>query len=195
MIEHLGYVSPQLLTVKGMQEEADYTDALKSLKDLESKVGDMGIGKAVGTLVSFIKGNLAMQATYIRDIVARNIHSVNVDANVTLRPQQVISTLLKERKAGTFNFTGSDRIDDLNIKGSYEEGRTPAITGTIGKGAEGTDNILIPGGRYESETKDMKAEYGALEVAPVNLTYDADVLKAMSSHASLKGLKLAFKKK
>jgi hypothetical protein len=195
MIEHLGYVSPQLLTVKGMQEEADYTDALKSLKDLESKVGDMGIGKAVGTLVSFIKGNLAMQATYIRDIVALNIHSVNVDANVTLRPQQVISTLLKERKAGTFNFTGSDRIDDLNIKGSYEEGRTPAITGTIGKGAEGTDNILIPGGRYESETKDMKAEYGALEVAPVNLTYDADVLKAMSSHASLKGLKLAFKKK
>lgn len=196
MIEHLMYVSPSLVSLAGQND----SDALKRLSkgipaaQLESEVSDKGIGDAVMVLVNFIKANLNKEAKRLAHTVQQNIHGVEIDANVTLRPQEVISTLLKEKKAGTFDFTGSKSIDDVNISGSYQKGRTPAVQGTIGKGMDGKEHLLIPGGRYESEAKDLKAEYGSLEIAPVELTYDADILKVISSSAALKGLKFAFKK-
>ena len=195
MIEYLQYVNPTLVSLAADADKASIDDALKSLSQIESKVNDKGIGKAVGVLVAFIQRSLMREVATLKRTVSQNIHGVDIDADVSLRPQEVIRELLKEKKAGSLELKGSKSIDDLHIEGSYKKGRTPAVEGSIGGGAKGIENIVIPGGEYNSQDKNIRAEYGGLEIAPVGITYDSDLLKVVSDSAKISGLKFGFKNK
>lgn len=195
MIEYLNYVTPTLVSASGQLDKKRLDELAKGVYKNSKEVGDLGIGEAVNEMVLFIKANLAREAERLKSTFLRNIKGVNITADVSLRPQDVISTLLKEHKAGSFTFDkGKSAIENVHIEGDYVNNVIPQALGTIGGGAKGTENINIPGATYLSEDKATKVSYDALEISPVSLTYEQDVYRLENSIAKLRGLKCAIKK-
>lgn len=196
MIEYLQYVSPTLTSASGKADKTRLEELAKNVYKSSSQVGDMGVGEAVNELVLFIRSNLAREAERLKNTVLRNIKGVNITADVSLRPQDVISTLLKESQAGSLTFDkGKDTIDNIHVQGDYVNSGVPQATGTIGGGATGTEDILIPGATYVSQDKGTKISYDALEISPLSLAYEQDVYQLKNSLAKLKGLKFGLRKK
>ncbi len=195
MIEYLNYVAPTLVSASGQLDKKRLEELAKGVYKTSKEVGDLGIGEAVNEMVLFIKANLAREAERLKSTFLRNIKGVNITADVSLRPQDVISTLLKEHKAGSFTFDkGKSAIENVHIEGDYVNNVIPQALGTIGGGAKGEENINIPGATYLSEDKATKVSYDALEISPVSLTYEQDVYRLENSIAKLRGLKCAIKK-
>lgn len=196
MVEYLQYVSPALVSASGQADSARLAELAKGTYRSADEVGDMGIAAAVNELVLFIRSNLAREAVRLRNTVLRNITGVNIKADVSLRPQEVINALLQENKAGTFTFDkGKDTIGGIHVEGDYVNRGLPQATGAIGGGARGTEPILIPGATYLSQDKGAKVSYEALEISPVSLAYEKNVYQLQTSSATLKGLKFGVRKK
>ena len=139
-----------------------------------------------------------MEMKNIRQSILENIHGVGVTADVTLKPEQVINEILKEKKAGSFTFNDKDKksIDDVHIDGVYvnDSGKKQTI-GSVGAGKDGKENIVIPGATYLSEDKGTKVSYSGVEITPAVISYEDDVLKMLNKNILLKGLKGAILKK
>lgn len=193
MIEHYGYVSPATVSLEGQRDAAN----VKRISELTSKeLDDKGIKEAIFLLIGYIKENLTLEAANIVKAVRQNIEGVGVDADISLMPQQVITELLKEKNKGSFEFDkGKSSIDNLHMTGVYLRDNNPQASGIIGSGAEGKDNIEIPGGRYTTEDKGTRVSYDKLVLTPVMMNYHDDVLKVMNENMFLHGLKIGVKKK
>jgi hypothetical protein len=195
MIEYLNYVAPSLVSASGQLETKRLEELAKGVNKTSEEVGDMGMGDAVNELVLFIKSNLAREAERLKNTFLRNIKGVNITADVSLRPQDVISTLFKEHKAGSFTFDkGKSAIENVHIEGYYANNVIPQALGMIGGGAHGTENINIPGATYLSEDKATKVSYDALEISAASIIYEQDIYRLENSIAKLRGLKCAIKK-
>lgn len=193
-VEYLGFVSPALVSRSG-QKDAERMQRLKDKANLtEKQLEDLSIGDAVFELVAFIKYNLGLEAENLKNRVISEIKGVMVTADVSLSPQDVITELLKENKAGTFKFGTDKTIDDLHIEGAYSNLGTPRAAGTIGGGADGKGIISIPGAEYNSQDGNTKVVYDALEITPVLVTYKDDVYKLLNDNIQVKGLKVGIKK-
>ncbi len=196
-IEYLNYVSPALVSKSGQQDSARMKRLKDGLRRTEEDVNDMGIGDAVLELVAFIKFSLMKEVERLKNTVIENIKGVSITADISLKPQEVINELLKERKAGSLTFDkGKKSIDDVHVEGVYvnDQGVKQTI-GSVGAGAKGENNIIIPGATYLSEDKSTKVNYNELEITPVNISYESDVLQVLNKSILLKGLKGAILKK
>jgi hypothetical protein len=191
LIENFGFVSPAIVTRAGQAN----SDILKRMASIpQSELEDLGISQAVKILVGYITGNISRETANMVKGVRKNITGVDVEADISLMPQQVITELLKENGSFTFD-KGKQSIDDLHFSGVYKQGNDPEARGSVGAGPKGKDNIRIPGGSYWSQDKGTRVSYDGLEISPLNLTYDSDVLTLMNKSMLLKGLKVGVKKK
>lgn len=196
MLEYLNYVSPTLTSASGKADKERLEELAKGIYKSEDEIGDMDIGDAVGELVLFIRSNLAREAVRLKNTFLRNIKGINVTADVSLRPQEVITALLTESKKGSFTFDkGKDTIENLHAQGDYVNTGRPQATATIGAGAKGEDNVVIPGATYLTEDKRAKVSYDGVELAPVSIGYEQDVYSIKSKSATISGLKFGVKKK
>ena len=196
MIEYLNFVSPTLASASGKADKGRLEQLAKGVYKTADEVGDMGIGDAVNELVLFIKSNLAREAVRLKNTVLRNIKGVNVTADVSLRPQEVINALLAERKQGSFKFDkGKDTIENVHAQGDYTNTGVPQATANIGAGPKGEQNLVIPGATYLTESKGAKVSYDSIELAPVGVGYEKDVYSIKSQSATISGLKFGVKKK
>jgi hypothetical protein len=192
MIEYYGYVSPALVTLTGQRD----SENLKRISELTSKeLDEKGIKEVIALLIAYIKQNLTLEAANIVKAVRRNIKGVDITADISLMPQQVITELLKEKKKGSFRFDkGKNTIDDLHMLGVYLRGNNPQAMAAVGAGADGKDNIFIPGATYLSQDKGTKVSYEGLEISPLIMTYNNDVFELLNRNIQLKGLKVGVKK-
>src|SRR5262249_51105026 len=121
MLEYLNYVSPALTSAKGKADMDRLAQLANEVYKTEAEVGKMGIVAALNELVLFIKSNLAREAFRLGNTFLSNIKGVNVTADVSLRPQEVINALLTERNMGSFTFNkGKDAIENVHVQGDYE---------------------------------------------------------------------------
>jgi hypothetical protein len=196
LIEYLQYVSPALVTLSGM-DDAKRMERLKKGATLsESQVSELGIGEAVMELIAFIKFNLGREVDNLKRKIKANIQGLSLTADLKLRPQQVISELLKEKRKGSLSLDkGSTGIDDLHLEASYKNAKAPTASANIGGGPKGEDPIEIPGGTYSSQDKGAKVSYDAIKVSPLSLTYKDDIYKLTNKNISLHGLRVGIKKK
>jgi hypothetical protein len=192
IVEYLGYVNPQLVSTGGLQD----AKKLKELLAGTQNVSDLGLKEAGLELLDFIVYSFGKELDNIKRSVLNNIQGVSVNADISLKPQEVLNELMKEKKAGTLTFDkGKKSIDDIHIKGDYKRDRMPQISGDIGGGKAGTDNIVIPGATYLSDDKGTKVSYSEIDIAPVSLTYNSDVYKIINKNIGVKGIKAAILKK
>jgi len=133
----------------------------------------------------------------LKNTVIENIKGVMVTADLTIKPEEVLNELLKEKKAGSLSFDkGKKSIDDVHIEGVYVNDKGIKQTlGSVGAGSDGKENISIPGATYLSEDKGSKVSYSELEITPVVVSYENDVLEVLNKNILLKGLKGAILKK
>jgi hypothetical protein len=133
-------------------------------------MGDTGIAAAANELVLFIRSNLARAAVRLKNTFLRNIKGVSVTADVSLRPQEVISALLAEKKKGSFTFDkGKDAIENVHAQADYVNNGVPRALANIGAGPKGEENLDIGGGTYLTEDKGAKVSYDSVELAPVGI--------------------------
>ncbi len=193
MIEYYGYVSPALVSRTGQRDAAN----VKNLPSAtQGQLDDKGIKEAIALLVGYIKAGFTQEADNIVKNLKRNITRVEVSADITLTPQDVIREILKEKKAGKFELDkGKKSVDNVHIEGTYTNDAFPKASGTIGGGPAGTGNIQIPGATYTSEDNDTKVSYDSIEVTPLSVDYEKDTYKLGNDSIQLKGLKAAFRKK
>jgi hypothetical protein len=196
MVEYLNYVSPTLTSASGKADKERLEQLAKGVYKSEAEVGEMGMGAAVNELVLFIKSNLAREAVRLRNTFMRHIKGVNLTADVSLRPQEVINALLAERKMGSFKFDkGKDVIENVHAQADYENKGVPRAVLNIGAGPKGDQNLVIPGATYLTESKSAKVSYDSVELTPVGITYESDVYSVKSTSATINGLKFGVKKK
>jgi hypothetical protein len=196
MIEYLNYVSPALASSSGEADKERLEQLAKGVHKTADEVGEMGIGAAVNELVLFIKSNLARETVRLKNTVLRNIKGVNVTADVSLRPQEVINALLAERKQGSFTFDkGKDAIENVHAQADYVNKGVPQAIANIGAGANGEENLRIPGSTYLTESKGTTVSYDGIELAPVRIAYENDVYSITSKSATIDGFKFGVKKK
>ncbi len=196
IVEYLQYVTPTLVSASGLVDQQRLEELAKGFYKSSSEVGDAGVGAAVNELVLFIKSNLVRESQRLKNTVLQNIEGVNITADVSLRPQEVINTLVTEYKAGSFTLDkGKDSIDDVHIQGDYVNTGVPQATIAVGGGAKGTENITIPGATYLSQDKGTKVTYQSLEVAPLGLAYEQNIYQLKTNAAKIKGLKFGLRKK
>jgi hypothetical protein len=196
MLEYLNYVSPRLTSASGKADKEQLEQLAKGIYKSEEEIGDMDIADAVNELVLFIKSNLAREAVRLKNTFLRNIKGINITGDVSLRPQEVIKTLLEENKKGSFTLDkGKDKIEGVHARLDYVNNGVPQATATIGTGAKGEGNIAIPGATYLTQDKNAKVSYDSVELAPVSLSYQQDVYSIKSGSATISGLKLGVKKK
>jgi hypothetical protein len=196
MIEYLNFVSPALASASGKADKERLEQLAKGVHKTEGEVDDMGIAAAVNELVLFIKSNLAREIVRLKNTVLRNIKGVSVTADVSLRPQEVITALLAERKQGSFTFDkGKAAIENVHAQADYVNKGVPQAIANIGGGPEGKENLPIPGGTYLTESKGTKVSYDGIDLAPVGIAYENDVYSIKSKSATINGFKFGVKKK
>jgi hypothetical protein len=196
MLEYLNYVSPALASASGKADKQRLEELANKVYKTEGEVDKMDIGDAVNELVLFIKFNLAREAVRLRNTFVRNIKGLNVTADVSLRPQEVITALLAERKMGSFKFDkGKDTIDNVHAQADYVGTGFPKTTATIGAGPDGKGNLDIAGGTYLTESKGTKVSYQSIDLAPVGFGSEDDVSRVTTKSATINGLKFGVKKK
>ncbi len=187
IIEYLQFVKPSLVSVGARQE----AEMLKKVLSGAQKIEDLGLADTGTTLLNYLVYSFDLEMKNIRQSILENIHGIGVTADVTLKPEQVINELLKEKKAGSIDFDkGKKSIDDVHIDGVYvnDDGKKQTI-GSVGAGKDGKENIIIPGATYLSEDKGTKVSYSGVEITPVNISYENDVLEVLNKNILLKGLK------
>ncbi|HEY2726126.1 MAG TPA: hypothetical protein VGI61_03055, partial [Parafilimonas sp.] len=141
IIENFGYVKPALVSTGDVQD----AKKLKELLAGTQNVNDLSLKEAGLELLSFIVYSFGKEIDNIKKSILNNIQGVSVNADISLKPQEVLDVLLKEKKAGSFTFDkGKKSIDDVHVKGDYTKGGDPLVSGDIGGGKSGTDNIIIP---------------------------------------------------
>jgi len=196
IIEYLQYVTPTLVSAGGQVDQKRLEELAQGIYKSSSEINEQGIGEAVNELVLFIKSNLVREAEHLKNTVLENIEGVNVIADVSLRPQEVINALVTEYKAGSFTFDkGKDTIEDVHIKADYINKGVPQATMSVGGGAKGKDNISIPGATYLSQDKGAKVTYDSIEIAPLGLAYEQNVYELTTNSAKVNGLKFGLRKK
>jgi hypothetical protein len=199
MIEYLNFVSPALVSVSGEADKARLEELAKLVNktsENEKDVSEKDIGDAVNELVLFIESNLAAEADRLKETLLHNIKGVDITADVSLRPQEVINALLAERQKGSFTFDkGKDTtIENVHVKADYVNDTHPQGLVNIGTGPKGDLNIPIPGGKYLSEDKGTKVQYDGIDLAPVGMSYESNVYSIQSKSATINGLKFGVKK-
>ena len=108
----------------------------------------------------------------------------------------MINALLAERQMGSFKFDkGKDAIENVHAQADYVNRGVPQATATIGAGAKGEENIVIPGATYLTQSKRAKVSYDSIELAPVGIGYESDVYSVTTKSATINGLKFGVKKK
>lgn len=193
IIEYLQFVKPSLVSVSARQE----AETLKKVLSGAQKIEDLGLKDTGTTLLNYLIYSFEQEMKNIRQSILENIHGVGVTADVTLKPDQVINELLREKKAGSLIFDkGKKSIDDVHVDGVYvnDNGKKQTI-GSVGGGEEGKDNVVIPGATYTSEDKGTKVSYKEIDFTTAYISYEDDVLKAMNKNISIKGLKGAILRK
>ena len=189
------YVSPALVSASGEVDKKRLAELEKGIHKTEDEVNDMDLADAVNELVLFIKHNLAREAVRLQNTFIRNISGVSVKADVSLRPEEVINELLKEKKAGSFKFKKDDTIEDVHVDGNYINHGIAQATGTIGGGEKGKENLKIPGATYLSQDGGTKVAYDSVDLTPLSLAYEQNVYDIKNKSILMKGLKFAVKKK
>jgi hypothetical protein len=197
MLEYLNYVSPTLTSASGKADMERLEQLANGVYKTKGEVDEMGMADAVKELVLFIRSNLMREVKRLKEGLLKNIKGVNVTADVSLRPQEVINALLAERKQGSFTFKDKDKstIENVHVQGDYENTGVPKGTGSIGAGPKGEQNLVIPGATYLTESKDAKVSYDSIELAPVAIGYENDVYSIKSQSATIDGFKFGVKKK
>lgn len=193
-IEYLGYVSPALASKSG-EKDAERMKRLKEKANLtEKQMEDLAIDDNVFELIAFIKYNLGLEVDFLKRRISESITGVGVTADVSLSPQDVITHLMDEYKAGSFKFKDKKTIDDVHVSGAYVNNGSPEAAGSIGGGPKGEGNISIPGAEYNSADGKTKVIYDSLELTPLLASYKDDVYKLLNQSIQVKGLKVGLKK-
>jgi hypothetical protein len=196
MIEYLNFVSPALASASGKADTERLEQLAKGVYKTKDQMDEMGIVAAVNELVLFIRSNLDREAVRLKNTFLRNIKGVNVTADVSLRPQEVINALLAERKQGSFKFDkGKDVIENVHAQADYVNKGVPRAVANIGAGPKGDENLPIAGATYLTESKGTKVSYEGIELAPVGIGYENDVYSIKSQSATINGLKFGVKKR
>lgn len=199
MVEYLNFVKPTLVSVSGEADKERLEQLAKKLSEKEAAesekdVSDKDIGDAVNELVLFIESYLAAEADTLKDTLLHNIKGVDITADASLRPQEVINALLTERKKGTFTFhKGKNSIENVHVKADYVNDTHAQGLVDIGSGPKGDLNLPIPGGTYLSQDGSTKVTYNSIDLAPIGISYENDVYNVTSKSATIDGLKFGVK--
>ena len=197
-VEYLNYISPALKTVAGEQDAARLKRMVEKfgLGLSQDELDDMGIGDVVKELIAFVNYSIKQEIKSIQSNITNSIKGINVDADLTLKPEELINRLLKDKKAGNISLDkGKKSLDDIHIEGGFNKGNNPEISGSAGAGSKGKENIIIPGLTYFAQDNKTKVSYDSLSITPVNLTGHNGEIKVSSDTLLLNGLKVAIKKK
>lgn len=201
IIENVGYVSPAIVTQSGKLTDERLKNLLAD-QQTQDQLDDLSIKENALELIAFLTYSFGQETDNIVADIKSSVKSVSVDADVSLTPQDVIKTLLKERNLGHFTFDkGKQSIDDVHIHGLYHTNAGPEVEGTIGAGADGSKPILVPGGTYLSQDRGkgqgskFKVKYDSVNIEPLDLTYKDDVYKLVNKNILLNGLRVGIRKK
>ncbi|SFQ47501.1 eCIS core domain-containing protein [Parafilimonas terrae] len=196
IIENLKYVSPALVSNQGVLNATrlkSLLDGTQTAKDLD----ELGMKQAGLELLAYLIDCFKKEGEDIQKEIMRKL-AVDLTADISLKPQEVINALLKEKDAGSLNFDkGSNKVEDIHIEGAYINQGINKGAARVGGGKEGKDNISIPGATYllDEKSKTTKVSYSSIEVSPLLLGYESDVYKVLNESITIKGLKGAIKKK
>jgi hypothetical protein len=196
-VEYFGYVSPALVSKSGQEDAARLRRLQVGLRRTEDELSDMDIGEAVKELIAFIKFHLGQEVENLKNIIIQNIKGVDITADISLKPQEVLNELLKEKKAGSIRFDkGSLSIEGLHLEGVYLKRGSPEVAGSVGAGAGGSESIIIPGATYTYLSQDtgIKVSYNSLEITPLHFSYKDDVYKLLNRNIRLQGLRVGILK-
>ena len=198
IMEYLGYVSPALVTKTGQQDAQRLKKLAKGKTLTARQASEKDIGETVHELILFVRFSIDREIENIKNNIIKNIKSVDFNADISLKPQEVINELLKEHKAGSTTFDKvSKTVSDVNISGQYKNpaANNPQATVKAGGGTKGKANIVIPGVTYFSQDKGTKVSFDSVQIAPLQLTYKDDIYKILNKNTVLNGLKVAVRKK
>ncbi|HEX5153069.1 MAG TPA: DUF4157 domain-containing protein [Parafilimonas sp.] len=196
IIENMQYVSPALVSVSGKLDTARLNSLLSGAQT-EEDLDELSMKEAGMELLAYLVYSFKQEGDDIFREIKRKLF-IELTADISLRPQQVINALLKENEAGSLTFDkGKDKIENIHIEGAYINRGINKGAASIGGGKEGKDNISIPGATYllDEKTKTTKVSFSEIEVTPILAGYENDVYKVLNENISVKGLKGAIKKK
>ena len=114
----MNYVSPALVTNSGVLDTArlkSLLDGTQTAKDLDK----LGMKEAGMELLSYLVYSFKQEGKNMQKAIMEHITGVGVTADISLRPQQVINELLKEKKAGSVNFDKGDDTDVWALQNNY----------------------------------------------------------------------------
>ena len=197
MMEYRKFVSPALVSVSGEEDKTRLEELAKGLNKTEADVSEMDKSHAFKELILFIQSNVVREADRLKNTLLHNIKGVDLTADVSLRPQEVINALLAKREQGSFKFDkGKDTtLENVHVEANYVNNTDPKGLVRVGGGPEGHLNLPIPGGTYLSQDAGTKVSYGEIDLAPISMFYENDVYSVRSKSATIDGLKFGVKKK
>jgi hypothetical protein len=194
IVEYLQYVNPQLVTAAGKIDTARLDRLLKGEQN-DKEFDAMSIGDLGKELVAFLVYSFRLELDNIMHAVKRSFKGVGIKADVSLTPEEVLNIFLKDKKAGSLNFDkGKKSIDNLHVEGAYVRNNgLNQGAGSMGTGAKGEGNIIIPGATWLSEDKGTKVSYSSLEISQLLFSYKDDLIKALNKSISMKGLQVGIR--